>query len=353
MINPVLKLLKFYITPYQLNWSAAAAVAGSYLQSKSAKKAAAAQQAAAAQAAQGAEFDPYNVQGAFGQSFYREGEEGKVITPAVIDPTTGRVITPEVRSQGREAVAGTQLDPRYQQLQDLFGQQAGAFAQQGQTALGQRAGELGQGFLQNVQTDPFAGAQSQFEKMEAILNPSRERSRDALESRLLRQGRLGSSGGSLQQQGLESSIEESRQRGLFDALQQSQSLQQSQVGLGTQLGLFGQQQQDVGFNQAQARLGAVQGLDQQGLEYLRLGGALGGREAAAGANQGAFYRQGAAAGSAAQLGAARGYAGALGQIGSALSNYNFGGSNNYSGFGGVNRGSQQDTQLAQQNEGFY
>ena len=47
MNNPLLKVLKFYITPYQLNWTAAATVVVGAMQSRSQKKAA--REAAAAQ----------------------------------------------------------------------------------------------------------------------------------------------------------------------------------------------------------------------------------------------------------------------------------------------------------------
>lgn len=63
MINPLLKILKFYITPYQLNWAAAASVAVSAMQSdsasKSARSAASAQKAGAdaATAEQRRQFD--------------------------------------------------------------------------------------------------------------------------------------------------------------------------------------------------------------------------------------------------------------------------------------------------------
>lgn len=265
----------------------------SHQQGKAAKQATASQQAAAAAAAEQAAFDPYNVSGAFGQG--------------VFDREAG--------------TAGVELTPQMQQLQQLFGQQAGQFAGQGQTALGQQAGALGQQFLGGIQADPFAAAQTQFGRMEDILNPARQRQREALEGRLLKQGRLGSTGGALQQQGFETGIEEARQRGLFNALQQSQGLQAQQVGLGTQLGLLGQQQQDVGFQQAQARLGALTGIEQQGQRLLELGAGFGGRQATAGAQQGAFGMQGATAGTAAQLGAAAGQAQAFGKAGSALGDF--------------------------------
>ena len=233
-------------------------------------------QGAAGAAGQAAAFNPYGVQGAFGTTSF-DGNQANI-----------------------------QLSPQMQQIQDLYGQQALGFAGQGQTALGTQAGALGQQFLGGIQADPFQAAETQFGRMEAILNPSRERQRESLEARLLKQGRLGSTGGALQQEGLETAIDQSRQQGLVNALQQSQALQMQQAGLGQQLGLFGQQQQDVGFNQAQARLGGMQGIDSQMLDYLRIGGALGGQGAQAGANVGRFGMEGAGALAAEQLGQFKG-----------------------------------------------
>lgn len=269
-------------------------------QSKAADHAADRQAEAARLAAEQAKFNPYDVQGgAFGG----------------------------VQFDRDAGTAQLSLDPRMQQISDLYSQQAQQFAGQGQTALGQQAGALGQGFLGGIQTDPFAAADTQFQRMEEILNPARQRQREALEGRLLKQGRLGSTGGSLQQEGLEGAIEQSRQKGLFDALQQSQGLQAQQAGLGQQLGLFGQQQQDVGFNQSQARLGGVSGLEQQLYNAANLGSNLGGNQSAAGAQAGAFGMQGASAGTAALLGGAAGQSKAFGQLGDAFAGMNFGSNN--------------------------
>lgn len=304
---------------------AVSAIAGNQ-QKQAAQKAADRQQAAASAAAEQAAFNPYDIQGgAFGGVQFDR------------DAGTARL----------------SLDPRMQQISDLYAQQAGQFAGQGQTALGQQAGALGEQFLGGINADPFAAAQTQFGRMEDILNPARQRQRESLEARLLKQGRLGSTGGTLQQEGLETAIDQSSSQNLYNALQQSQALQGQQASLGQQLGLFGQQQQDVGFNQAQARLGGVSGLEQQLYNAANLGSSLGGRQSQAGAQAGAFGMQGATAGTAALLGGAAGQAQAYGQLGSALgSAFDNNTSNNYSGIGGVNQGSQQDLMLAEQNRGF-
>ena len=270
-----------------------ATVVGGALASKAASKAADAQVAAGQQAAEMAKFDPKNVTGLFGTGAFDPSGESRV----ALNPETQRMV---------DQIRGS--------IGDRFAQ--------GQTRLGSEAEQGALGFMQaGMQSDPYALAQSQFEKMESILNPSRNRQRDALEARLLRQGRLGSTGGALSQQGLESAIEESRQRGLYDALQQGMGVQQHQLGLGQNLGLFAQQQENVGLEQGLARLGALQGIDQQAMQYLNLGGAFGGRAAQAGANAGQFGMQGAGMASMANLGAARGQQTALNQIGSAFNDW--------------------------------
>jgi hypothetical protein len=275
-----------------MTWGAVAGtVIGGVMQRGAAKKAAAQQQAAAAQAAGQAEFSPYDVFGAFGQTQF--------------DPETGQ--------------ARMIASPEMAALQGLFGQQAQQFAGQQQTPMGALAAQGGLGFLTaGMETDPFALAETQFGRMEEILAPGRERQRGTLEERLLAQGRLGSTGGSLQQQSLEEAIEQSRRAQLVEALGQAQGIQQQQIGLGTQLGLFGQGQEDVGFQRAMQRLGGMQSLEQPLMQYAQLGSQLGGRQAAAGAQAGAFGLQGAQAGIGAQLGSQLGIASQLPKIGTAI-----------------------------------
>jgi len=318
-----LDLLNYAVGLTTRFWTAAATVVAAKMSSDAAKKAAAGQAAAARAAGEAGKFAPMNVQGLFGQGTF--GDEG----------------------------AQFQLTPEMQGLFGNFMNQARTFSTQGQTDIGRAAAEGGLGMLQaGVGSDPFGMAQTQFGRMEEILAPGRERQREALESRLLRQGRLGSTGGSLQQQGLEEAIEQSRRSGLVEALGQAQGIQQQQIGLGTQLGLFGQQQQDVGMNQALSRLQAAQGINQQGMELLRMGGAFGGAQTAAnqfGANLGF---QGAQAGIGAQLGSRLGIAQQLPQIASGLGGMFSSQPNNLSGMQGVNNMSEQDMMLAQQNQGF-
>ena len=311
--NPLLSIINHFITPYTLYWGAAiGAIIGGISSQNAADTAADAQKEAAERAASGAAFNPWDVSGAFGRAQF---EDGGVQT----------YLTPEMKA-----------------IQDQYIQQAGQFAGQGQTALGAQAGALGEQFLGGIQADPFAAAETQFGRMEEILNPARQRQREALEGRLLKQGRLGSTGGTLQQEGLETAIDQSSSQNLAAALAQSQGLQQQQSALGTQLGLFGQQQQDVDFNQAQARLGGVQGFDQSALQYLNVGAGLGGRQMQGGALGGQFSMEGATAGTAAQLGAAAGQSQAAAKLGSAFGDY-FGGSTiNQNEAGGSNYYASQE-----------
>lgn len=278
-----------------MSWvGTAVSVYGAYSQGEAAKKAASRQEDAARAAAEGAKFDPYNVTGAFGTGTFN----------------------PE------DNTAQVNLSPEMQAIQNQYQQQAGQFAGQGQTDIGALAGQGALGFMQGgMQADPTALAQSQFDKMQTMLAPSRGRSQEALESRLLQQGRLGSTGGGVQQGAQQEAFGQQDQQMMLNALQQGRADQQAQLGLGQQLGMFGQQQQDVGFNQAQARLGGMQGIDQQALSYLNMGSALGGRQAAAGQNAGAFGMEGAGAGTAALLGGAAGMTDAYSQVGSALGDY--------------------------------
>lgn len=85
-----------------------------------------------------------------------------------------------------------------------------------------------QGFMGGLGTyDPQAVTQRQYEQLEAMQTPARERERLALEDRLYAQGRLGSTGGALQQQAQQ------------EAFQQQQAMNQQ---LAFQQGLTGQRQ---------------------------------------------------------------------------------------------------------------
>lgn len=260
-------------------------IAGGLFGMQGAQSAADTQAAAALKAAEMAKFDPYNVSGLFGSGTF----DGKT--------------------------ASINLSPFAQSLTGMFGQQAQDYFS-GTSPEAMAASQAGLGMLQSLGSgDPYAMAQSQFQKMEDILNPGRQRQREALQAQLLRQGRLGSTGGSLREQGLEAAIEESRQRGLFEALGQAQAVQQQQASLGSQLSNFG-------FNQGLSRLGAMQQLEKQAMDYLNMGGAFGGKAASSGAYGGNMLMKGAQGSAMANLGGTMGLAGMFPKIGAAFDTWN-------------------------------
>jgi len=111
--------------------------------------------------------------------------------------------------------------------------------------------------------DPYTAAETLFGRMEGILAGGRERERQGLESRLLAQGRLGSTGGLFQQQGLEQAIEQQRAQSLNQAFGQAQQVQQGLFGRGLSgiqgaVGLqqLGQQQLSTGIQAGAAPLQA-------------------------------------------------------------------------------------------------
>lgn len=129
----------------------------------------------------------------------------------------------------------------------------------------QLLGGAGETLQQAQQFDPYQAAEGLFGRMESILAPTRERERAALESRLLSQGRLGSTGGLFDLQAQQGAVEAQRAQSLNQAFGQAQQVQQ---------GLFGR---------GLAGLQAATGLQQQGLSQLGLGleagqGALGAQQ---------------------------------------------------------------------------
>ena len=140
----------------------------------------------------------------------------------------------------------TQLSP---ELQALFQQFTGA----------------GQGFTGALGSfDPNQSAQDMFQRREDILNPLREQQRQSQDARLLRQGRLGSTGGGIQQEDLQGAFANQRSMDLNSAFQQSQQAQQHllNMGLGATGGAF-----DISQGlQGQAQLGGNLSMQQAQLQ---------------------------------------------------------------------------------------
>lgn len=127
------------------------------------------------------------------------------------------------------SIAG--LDPALAGMQGLFtGGGAGA--------LGAGLGDLAQAGA----IDPMAVAQSQYDKMQALMAPGRQEQRLATEARSLRQGLLGSTAGLNRSRGLEEAF------GRADTAAAASALQQGQAARGTAL------------QQALSQVGAGQGL---------------------------------------------------------------------------------------------
>jgi len=161
------------------------------------------------------------------------------------------------------------LDPRYQSAVDqLLGgfQGVSPTLSPEQLALGTQATERGGAFLEQLGTDPFAIAEQQFQRMEDILRPERERTRTATTEQLLAQGRLGSTGGARTQEALETAIEQSRRAGLTEAFGQAQGVQAQQAALGQQLGAFGLSTEQQQLQRMLQSLGAAQATEAMPLQ---------------------------------------------------------------------------------------
>jgi hypothetical protein len=160
-------------------WGAiAGAVVGGVMANKAAKKSAASQDRAADLAYE--QSLPWDVKGMFGSATF--DEEGRA--------------------------ADIQLDPEMQKLYDRLYGRAGGYAEQ----------------IEAMGKDPLAMEQKFYEQQKAIAAPGEEKERLALESRLLAQGMLGSTGGAgrtqtlLEAQGMKDLVRRS------DAMSQSQQL---------------------------------------------------------------------------------------------------------------------------------
>lgn len=143
------------------------------------------------------------------------------------------------------ASATATLSPEYQALRDQYMQQAGG-----------QLGAMGA-------FDPNQASRDMYDKLASLSEPTEARARTDLESRLLAQGMLGSTGGGIQQQSL------------FDSQGQSRIARELQSWTTAQDTL----------NQMQGRAinatNAASGLDALPLQNLNLGGVLGGRQSAA------------------------------------------------------------------------
>jgi hypothetical protein len=133
--------------------------------------------------------------------------------------------------------------------------------------------------------NPEQQAQARFARLQEVLAPGRERARNQLESRLLAQGRLDSSGGALQTQSLEEAQALADAQLLDKAYSEAQNQRNQALTTGRNLaltgtqvqgGLFGEGQQAVagrrsGADELLKLLGVSQGIRESDLNRLIAG----------------------------------------------------------------------------------
>ena len=187
------------------------------------------------------------------------GSKGRKTVPLIRHVRGGGLFDTSVHKRSGQIALSPEVQAYQQAMLGQAGQYAGMGADPRVAAMGGQALGAGQGFLgQAMQPalrgagavggafgtlgqafDPFGAAETQFQRLESILEPGRERQREAQEARLFAQGRLGATGGALEQQALEESIEASRRANLAEALGQAQSLQQQELARAGVLGQLG------------------------------------------------------------------------------------------------------------------
>lgn len=168
--------------------------------------------------------------------------------------------------------AEVSLDPKYQAIVNQLLQGIGGLSpslSSEQLAFGEDATRTGAGFLSALEsTDPFDVAEKQFERMEAILEPGRERARTRTTEQLLAQGRLGSRshGVTPEQESLESAIEQSRRAGLAEAFGQAQGVQRQQADIAQGMGAFGLSTEQAQLQRMLESLGSATAVEALPLE---------------------------------------------------------------------------------------
>lgn len=229
-----------------------------------------------------APFQPFNVQGPAGSALFSGQDLSLKLSP----------YSKRDRGQLFASMVGGPfgLTSEQQQVADMgsaFGNQAidisgagGGFIQD----LGRQLAGTGQEFLQGArQVNPDAIAANQFQRMQALLAPQREKANIATENRLLRQGLLTSSGGADRMGAL---AEANRMQDISlaqQALQQGMDVQGQLFGRGLAGmqaggGLFGQgmQQQLAGLGAGFGFMQAPVNMQQQALgNFMTM---LGGRQ---------------------------------------------------------------------------
>ena len=182
-----------------------------------------------------------------------------------------------------------------------------------QQAQGIDVAGAGRGFLDQLNMfDPNQATSARFDQLEALLEPKRQQQRQAQEAQLLRQGRLGSTGGSLQQQALEEAFSQQQLQNLLSASGEARAQQQNLLGLGTGLG--------------QEAFGRASGLTNLGISQGGMFTSAGGQLSGMGGQLGSLYGQlGGLAGQTANIGGMFGQLGAQqAGFGNQLANFGMG-----------------------------
>jgi hypothetical protein len=147
---------------------------------------------------------------------------------------------------GIAAQVQTTLSPELQAIQNLLlGQATGAFATPTTvspylTGAGTSASQAAQGAFGALNTfDPNQATAEQYALMMQLLGPQQQQDALALEERLYQQGRLGSTGGSLEQQALSQAQNLANVQAYLDSQTAAQQAQQNLASLGSTTGAFG------------------------------------------------------------------------------------------------------------------
>jgi hypothetical protein len=254
---------------------------------------------AADKAAQASKFTPYNVYSGFGSGTFDPGSPGTPGRPGYrtggeSSISTGGVWHPGTAGTPATAASATaSLNPQYQALRDQF--------------MGQANSQLGAFGNYN----PDQASADIYGKLASLSAPDEARARSDMESRLLAQGMLGSSGGGIQQQAL------------FDSQGKARTARELQAYTTAQDTLDRMQGRAINATNA------ASGLDSLALQNLNLGGAFGGKSMQ-GNQFGANIQYGAAANNADA--SAQFWAGLGQQVGPAIGSMFNGNGYNNSGF---------------------
>lgn len=163
------------------------------------------------------------------------------------------------------------------QAQSMFGNINPYLSSPNLSSLDMSSPLMGQNLLDQAGAyNPMQAATDRFNQMQSILQPYQDQQNSQLQDQLFRQGRLGSTGGSLQQQGLQDSFNSQANQNLLNAISSSEGTQNNLYNQGIGLANLGLGQQNQAYNQ-QYNNAALQGnMQNEGIQNaLNLGGAFG------------------------------------------------------------------------------